>query len=197
MYLYWIITNKKRNGDSMKKALVMIDVQNDYFKEGRMALHSPEQALANINKLEASFIEKQLPIIYIQHINDQEAADFFERGTKGVLLHEQLKTTHSSIIIEKHFPNSFIETNLKETLDSLGVQQVIITGMMTHMCIDSTTRASKELGYQPILISDATATKALTFEAHEIPAEAVQRAFLSALETFSTVMKTDDYLNGL
>jgi len=69
--------------------------------------------------------------------------------------------------------------------------------MMTHMCIDSTTRASKELGYQPILISDATATKALTFEAHEIPAEAVQRAFLSALETFSTVMKTDDYLNGL
>ena len=69
--------------------------------------------------------------------------------------------------------------------------------MMTHMCIDSTTRASKELGYQPILISDATATKALTFEAHKIPAEAVQRAFLSALETFSTVMKTDDYLNGL
>ncbi|MDT2961103.1 cysteine hydrolase family protein, partial [Enterococcus casseliflavus] len=60
----------------MKKALVIIDVQNDYFKEGRMALHSPEQALANINKLEASFIEKQLPIIYIQHINDQEAADF-------------------------------------------------------------------------------------------------------------------------
>ncbi len=94
MYLYWIITNKKRNGDSMKKALVIIDVQNDYFKEGRMALHSPEQALANINKLEASFIEKQLPIIYIQHINDQEAADFFERGTKGVRLHEQLKTTH-------------------------------------------------------------------------------------------------------
>jgi nicotinamidase-related amidase len=187
----------KRNGDSMKKALVIIDVQNDYFEDGKMPLHLPEKALAKINKLEESFTAKKLPIIYIQHIKEQGTADFFARGTKGVLLHENLKTNHSCIIIEKQFPNSFIETNLKETLDSLDVQQVIITGMMTHMCIDSTTRASKELGYEPIVISDATATKALTFEDHEIRAEDVQRSFLSALESFSTVMKTSAYLNTI
>ncbi|MFW3589445.1 cysteine hydrolase family protein [Vagococcus fluvialis] len=178
----------------MKKALLIIDVQNDYFKHGKMELHLPEEALMKINKLEDYFIEKKQPIIYVQHIKEQGSTDFFERGTKGVLLHEKLKINSSSIIIEKQFPNSFFKTNLKEVLETLDIQQVIITGMMTHMCIDSTTRASKEYGYDPILISDATATKSLTFKNHEINAENVQLSFLSALTNFSNVVTTNKYL---
>ena len=111
-----------------------------------------------------------------------------------MLLHEKLKINSSSIIIEKQFPNSFFKTNLKEVLETLDIQQVIITGMMTRMCIDSTTRASKEYGYDPILISDATATKSLTFKNHEINAENVQLSFLSALTNFSNVVTTNKYL---
>ncbi|MGO2963062.1 MAG: cysteine hydrolase family protein [Carnobacterium maltaromaticum] len=178
----------------MKQALLVIDVQNDYFKHGKMELHLPEVALHRINKLEDFFILNNLPIIYIQHIKDQLNADFFERGTKGSLLHEGLKINSSSIIIEKQYPNSFFKTDLKELLDSLNIEQVVITGMMTHMCIDSTTRASRELGYNPILISDATSTRNLDFQGREVIAEDVQFSFLSALENFSQVVTTDHYL---
>lgn len=180
----------------MKKALLIIDVQNDYFRNGKMELHMPEKALNNINKLETAFIDSELPIIYIQHIKDQEDADFFKRGTQGSFLHEKLKIDSSSIIIEKQFPNSYVATNLQEVLESLKIKQVVITGMMTHMCIDSTTRASKELGYHPILISDATATKSLYFDNHEISAADVQHSFLSALTNFSTVISTDEFISG-
>lgn len=178
----------------MKQALLVIDVQNDYFKQGKMELHLPEVALHRINQLEVFFTRNNLPIIYIQHIKDQLDADFFARGTTGSHLHDGLNIHSSSIIIEKHYPNSFFETTLKEHLDSLKIEQVVITGMMTHMCIDSTTRASKEFGYNPILISDATATRNLAFQGHEVLAEDVQLAFLAALENFSQVMTTDHFL---
>lgn len=178
----------------MKQALLVIDVQNDYFYQGKMELELPQEALYQINKVEEFFIANNLPIVYIQHIKDQENADFFKRGTRGSLLHEELRVDSSSIIMEKQYPNSFFKTNLIEILKSLKIEQVVITGMMTHMCIDSTTRASKELGYNPIVLSDATATKKLTFQNFEVTAEKVQLSFLSALENFSQVITTEHYL---
>lgn len=178
----------------MKQALLVIDVQNDYFEHGKMELYLPEKALQQINKVEDKFISKGLPIIYIQHIKNQPNADFFERGTRGSFLHEKLKVAPSSIVIEKQYPNSFLKTTLKETLESLEIEQIVITGMMTHMCVDSTTRASKELGYNPILLSDATATKNLHSNHLEVSAEQVQASFLAALENFSEVITTDDFL---
>jgi nicotinamidase-related amidase len=134
----------------MKQALLIIDVQNDYFKNGKMELVNPDDALAKINQLEDHFIHNNLPIIYIQHINPS-AAIFFQENTVGVALHPQLQVQDSSIIVEKHFPNSFVETELQEILKQHQVEQLVITGMMTHVCIDSGTRAAKELGYQPIV----------------------------------------------
>lgn len=179
----------------MKQALLIIDVQNDYFQHGKMELHRPKKALQQINKLEKFFTRQELPTIYIQHVKHQLNADFFVRGTTGALLHEELQVNSLSIVIEKQYPNSFFETDLQDILDSLNIEQVVITGMMTHMCIDSTTRASKELGYNPILISDATATKALKFQEFEVSADNVQNSFLSALKNFSKVLTTDQYLN--
>jgi nicotinamidase-related amidase len=180
----------------MKQALVIIDVQNDYFSNGKMTLHEPEKALAEIQKLEAYFNKNKLPIIYIQHIKENPQADFFGRNTVGAALHSGLATTNHSIIIEKHYPNSFIETRLQSTLIELAVEQVVITGMMTHMCIDSTTRASAELGFQPVLIADATATKTLNFAETSISAQVVESAFLSALTNFAEVFTTDEFLTS-
>jgi len=77
----------------------------------------------------------------------------------------------------------------------MAVEQLVIIGMMTHMCVDSTTRASKELGYEPIVIADATATKSLAFNGREISAIDVQGAFLSALKNFAQVITAAEFLS--
>ncbi len=177
----------------MKQALLVIDVQNDYFPKGRMALENPDNALKVINQLEKYFSDKDLPIVYVQHVNEAPAG-FFEKGTEGVALHPALKKNQSSIVIDKKFPNSFYQTDLKSRLDALQVEQLVITGMMTHMCVDSTTRASKELGYEPILISDATATKQLQIQGKNITAAKVQAAFLAALQTFANVITAEQFI---
>ena len=179
----------------MKQALLVIDVQNDYFDGGKMPLSNPESALSNINLLENKFRAQKLPIIYIQHIKHMKNADFFEAGTIGANLHKNLTVDCDDIIIEKHFPNSFLETNLLETLQNLEIEQLVITGMMTHMCVDSTTRAARELGFQPILVSDSTATKALEFDEKLVKSDDVQASFLAALSNFATVVATKEALN--
>ena len=180
----------------MKQALLIIDIQNDYFPEGKNELHEADKALLKVNQLENSFLSEQKPIIYIQHIKHQLNADFFEAGTIGCELHPNLKLQEQSIIIEKHFPNSFLETELLETLKKIEIEQLVICGMMTQMCVDSTTRAAKELGFQPVLISDATATKDLIFENKKVLAENVQLSFLSALQNFAQVLTADQFLKG-
>ncbi|GAB2023812.1 cysteine hydrolase family protein [Pseudolactococcus yaeyamensis] len=145
----------------MKQGLLVIDVQNDYFAGGKMVLVDADKALTNVNKLEEKFTAKNLPIIYIQHIKNSKDADFFGKGTIGAALHSGLKINDSSIIIQKKFPNSFLLTNLKRTLRALKVDQLVICGMMTHMCIRATTPIAGKLGYAPILIHDATAIKDL------------------------------------
>jgi nicotinamidase-related amidase len=107
----------------------------------------------------------------------------------GVALHPQLQVKDSSIIVEKHFPNSFLETKLQEILKQHQVEQLVITGMMTHVCIDSSTRAAKELGYQPIVIADATATRDLEHDGKIVKAADVQTAFCLLL-AFSLQCKT-------
>jgi nicotinamidase-related amidase len=177
----------------MKQALLIIDVQNDYFKNGKMELVGPDQALEKIKQLEQYFSEKNLPIIYVQHINPPQAS-FFQENTDGVLLHPELDAHSDALIVIKHYPNSFLETNLDELLKAHQIEQLVITGMMTHICIDSGTRAAKELGYQPILIGDATATRDLSYDGKTVKAEDVQTAFLAALTMFAPVQSTSDFL---
>lgn len=184
----------KKVGTMMKQALLVIDVQNDYFPTGKMELRHPEMALQNIKQLENYFFNHDLPIIYIQHIKHEPKATFFQVGTQGVKLHKDLKANAKSIIIEKHFPNSFYRTNLEQTLYALGVEQLVICGMMTQMCVDSTTRASNELQFNPILIKDAVATKDLTFDGKTIKADAVQASFLASLSNFACISSTAEFL---
>ncbi|MBJ9702392.1 cysteine hydrolase family protein [Acinetobacter calcoaceticus] len=177
----------------MKQALLIIDVQNDYFKNGKMELVGPDQALEKIKQLEQYFSEKNLPIIYVQHINPPQAS-FFQENTDGVLLHPELNAQNDALIVIKHYPNSFLETNLDELLKAHQIEQLVITGMMTHICIDSGTRAAKERGYHPILIGDATATRDLSYDGKTVKAEDVQTAFLAALTMFAPVQSTSDFL---
>ena len=143
----------------MKKGLLIIDVQNDYFEGGKMELQNSKEALDNIIKLKELFKQQKLPIFYIQHIKRDTSPGFFKEGTSGADIHSRLiPITSNEYIIQKEFPNSFLNTTLQGKLEEESVEQLVICGMMTHMCVDSTTRKAKELNFRPILIHNGCAT---------------------------------------
>ena len=101
-------------------------------------------------------------------------------------------------MIQKNFPNSFRETALLDYLRDRNVGQLVIGGMMTHMCIDSTTRAAADLGFECFLARDACATKTLSFGGEAIPAASVQMAFLASLNgLFAKVLSVDELCSNL
>ncbi len=172
----------------MKEALLIIDVQNDYFPGGANELHNPYEAEARIVELIAESRTCGRPIIYIQHINPPDDY-FFLEGTHGVEISERIKPRDKDMIIVKHFPNSFLETELDDHLKSLGVDTLIVCGMMTHMCIDTTVRAAMDYGYQVKLAANACATMDLEIAGEIIPADIVQKTFIASMEgVFATVI---------
>ena len=180
--------------DKIDTALVIIDVQNDYFPQGKCELFQSEQALKVTKRLLEHFRERKLPIFYVQHISSEGAA-FFLPNTKGVQLHKEIEPLGSEYIIVKHTPNGFHETTLQEKLTSLSIKNLVMCGMMTHMCVDTTVRAAKDLGYLVTLISDACATKDLEWNGRKLPASLINDVYMASLNgRFATVMSSTDYL---
>ena len=180
--------------DKIDTALVIIDVQNDYFPQGKCELFQSEQALKVTKRLLKHFRERKLPVFYVQHISPEDAA-FFLPNTKGVQLHKEIEPLGSEYIIVKHTPNGFHETTLQEKLTSLSIKNLVMCGMMTHMCVDTTVRAAKDLGYLVTLISDACATKDLEWNGRKLPASLINDVYMASLNgRFATVMSSTDYL---
>jgi nicotinamidase-related amidase len=179
----------------MKTALLLIDIQNDYFEGGTMQLSGSDKASLNAKVLLEKFRNEHLPVIHVQHIADRPNATFFLPETNGAEIHENVKPLPSEKIIKKQTPNSFKKTELQEYLQENEITDLVICGMMTHMCVDATTRAAKDLGYSCVLISDACATKDLDIYGEKVKAEDIQKSFLAALNYFySTVMTTRQYM---
>lgn len=184
-----------------KSALLIIDVQNDYFPGGKMALHEPEQALAKITELLQFYRQQQWPVIHIQHEMYDRAdrpATFFLPHTEGQQLHPAVLPAENETLLIKHFPSSFAGTGLLEVLQQQQIKQLIICGMMTHMCVDTTTRAAFDLGFDVQVAIDATATKALTFSGNTVSADQVKTTVAAALHgTFAQVTPTAELLTAL
>lgn len=177
----------------MKQALIIIDIQNDYFEGGKYPLYQPQEAALKAKSILEQCRQYSIPVIHIQHINPA-GAPFFEPNTEGVKINDLVKPQPGETIVTKHYPNSFLETTLKEELDKLQIKQLIIVGMMTHMCIDTTTRAAKDLDYECTLIADCCATRNLEYNNHQIDAMAVQTAYLAGLNgTFAKVINYSDF----
>lgn len=177
----------------MRKALLIVDVQNDYFEGGKSELDEPRRALINIEKALKLFREKGLPVIHVQHINTRAGATFFLPNTDGVSIHKNLTPLKNEVLIIKHAPNSFLDTNLDTVLQENEITELIICGMMSHMCIDTTTRACMDYGIKATLLEDACATKNLVFHKKTIPAETVHDVFMASLNgTFAKVIKTNE-----
>ena len=146
-------------------------------------------ALAGFSGVVVAFRSKSLPVIHIQHISTRPGATFFLPNTPGAQIHQSVLPKEGEPLFQKHFPSAFRETALLEHLRKAKISRLAIAGMMTHMCIDTTTRAATDLGFSCLLAQDACATRALAFKGVQVPAGSVQAAYLAALNgPFAKVM---------
>jgi nicotinamidase-related amidase len=182
----------------MKSALLLIDIQNDYFPGGALELAGMNQAAAGAQEVLAAFRKDRRPIFHVQHLALGPGATFFVPGTAGVEIHDSVRPLPGEALVRKHYPNSFRETGLLEVLQGAGVDEVIICGAMSHMCIDATTRAAFDYGFTCTVIHDACATRDLTFDGRTIPAGQVHGAFMAALGMrYARVISLEDFLREL
>ena len=180
----------------MTTALIIVDIQNDYFANGKMELSNPDKAATNAAKVLGWFRQNNKEnIFHVQHIAGSPELGFFLPNTVGADIHETVLPVENESIIVKNFPNSFLKTDLEWQLREKGVTKVIVVGMMTHMCIDATVRAAVDLGFETTLIEDACATRDLSYQDMVVPAEQVHYAFVSALQSmYAKVASTEDFL---
>ena len=181
----------------MKKALILIDIQNDYFPGGLFELNQPDAAAENAKNALAYFRKKALPIFHVQHINTVADAPFFIANTEGVDIHALVAPLPGEPIVVKNTPDSFFNTDLLMLLKELGIEQLVICGMMSHMCVDTTVRSAKMLGFEIELLSDACTTRDLLWENAPIPTDLVHAAFMAALQnTFADVKRTETFIKS-
>ncbi len=182
----------------MSAALLIIDIQNDYFPGGDMELVGRTEAGEQARKLLTAFRQKALPVIHVRHISNYPGATFFLPGTPGAEIHDSVAPGDGETVIEKHFPNSFRDTPLLEYLRGNKITDLVVAGMMTHMCIDTSVRAANDLGFKCSVAHDACATKSLSYGGVVVSAENVQVAFLAALNgLFAKVQSVDELCGGL
>ncbi len=178
-------------------ALVIIDIQNDYFEGGMNPLYKAESALNNAKKVIELCRNNHLPVVHVQHISQKENASFFIKGTKGANIHAEIVPQQNETVVIKHYANSFYETNLDESLKQHDIKKIVIIGMMTHHCIDTTVRAARDYDYEVTVVQEACATKDLEINEQIIPAETVQKTFMAALQGFAHVIEIDKFLENI
>jgi len=182
----------------MERALLLIDIQNDYFPGGRMELTGSAEAGGKAGTLLAAFRSRDLPVIHIQHVSVRPGAGFFLPDTEGVEIHASVLPREGETVFQKHYPNSFRETPLLDHLRRIGTGRLVIAGMMTHLCVDSTVRAAFDLGFACLLAHDACATRGLSFGSVAVPAEHVHASHTAALQgIFCKVLSTGEISSGL
>lgn len=179
----------------MPTGLVIVDIQNDYFPGGNMALVGMDAAAKRASELLGAFRKNGLPLYHVQHLSVRPGATFFIPNTPGAEIHEAVKPIAGEPLIQKHFPNAFRDTQLLEKVRADGVDQLVICGAMSHMCIDATTRAAFDLGFKCTVIEDACATRDLSFHGQTIPAKDVHAAFMAALSVpYASVVANEDFI---
>jgi nicotinamidase-related amidase len=178
----------------MNPGLLLVDIQNDYFAGGRMQLEGISDAGRRAGDLLNFFRDRQWPTFHIQHVSTSDDAPFFRPNTDGVELHQSIAPLPGEVVVLKNFPNSFRETSLHAELQKHELSSVVICGAMSHMCVDATTRAAFDFGFECEVIHDACATCNLAFGGAVIPAREVHGAFMAALGmAYARVLTWDEY----
>lgn len=181
----------------MKRALLVIDVQNEYFT-GRLPVSYPENSLSKICQAMEAANEKNLPIILIQHTAPQKDAQTFVKDTFEWEIHEEILNKKFDYIIEKTLPGSFTGTELERILKGQNIDTVVISGYMTQMCCDTTSRQAVHLGYNVEFLSDATGTLTISNYTGTISDADLHNAILvTQAMGFSQVLTVADWIKKI
>ena len=182
----------------MNTALLLLEIQNDYFPNGRFTLEKSLEASSKAQAVLNAYRQKKQPIIHVQHISTHPDAAFLLPCTKGADFYADVRPEKNETIIKKHYPNSFKDTTLLNHLIKNQISHLTICGMMTHTSVDATVRAAYDLGFTITVLHDACAARQLEFNHTLIPAQTVHLAFLAAFQpTYATVLATEDYLQKI
>ncbi|MNS49857.1 Streptothricin hydrolase [compost metagenome] len=164
-----------------RRAVIAIDIQNEYFDTGKLPLVGIEAAASQARQVMDDARAKGDMVVHVRHEFSDPQAPFFTPGTPGVAIHESVAPMAGEPVVLKNYPNSFRDTNLKALLEEGGVEEVVLVGAMSHMCIDATSRAAADLGYKTLVVHDACATRDLEFDGMTVPAAQVHAALMAAL----------------
>lgn len=169
--------------------LVLIDCQNTYT-EGVMALDGVAAALDEVAALLDRARTAGIPIVHVQH-DDGPGSLYDVNGHSGAIVAAVAPRDGEPVVV-KNYPNSFVDTEFDQRLKAVGATNLVLTGFMTHMCVNSTARGAFNLGYAPTVVASATATRALPgVDGATVPADALQSASLAALKDLFAVVVPD------
>ena len=144
-----------------KRALLVIDVQNDYFAGGGFPLWNTEAILANIETAIVRANSLGIPVVLVQHLADSGngASPFFNRGTPGAEIHPRiLAAAPTAVIVSKSFADGFVGTTLEATLQAMGVRELLVCGMMTQNCVTHTAISRSAEKYDVSILADCCTT---------------------------------------
>lgn len=179
----------------MTTALLLLEIQNDYFPNGRIPLEKSLEATTRTQAILQAFRDKKLPVIHVQHISTLPDASYLLPCTRGAEFYSSVQPAKGEAVVKKHYANSFKDTTLLAQLNKHKVKHLVICGMMTQQAVDATVRAASDLGFTCSIIHDACAAKQLEFNQTAIPALNVHHAFLAALQAgYATLFSTDEFL---
>lgn len=182
---------------NQKRALLVIDVQNEYFT-GRLPVTYPAGSLANVLAAMDAAHAHGVPVVVIQHESPQPDAAVFRKGSREWELHPEVAARPHDALIHKSLPGSFTGTGLEAWLRQRGIETVVIAGYMTQMCCDTTSRQAMHLGFAVEFLSDATGTLAVKNDAGAVSDEELHRAILVTQQMrFSRVINTADWIAQL
>lgn len=181
----------------MGRALLVIDVQNEYFT-GALPITHPAGHLGRVLHAADAARGAGVPVVVVRHGFDAPDAPFFRPGTPGWELHPEVAARPRDLLLDKALPGCFTGTELEAWLRARDVDTVTVAGYMTHMCCDTTARQAMHLGLKVEFLSDATGTLAVSNAAGSVTAEELHRAVLCAQQMMiSEVLDTDAWLGRL
>ncbi|WP_218997738.1 cysteine hydrolase family protein [Shewanella algae] len=180
-----------------KRAVIVVDIQNEYFSSGKLPLVNIEQAAANAARVIQMARQNKDLLIHVHHEFPDPNAPLFTPGSGGVEIHESVAPDGDEPVILKNYPNSFLNTNLKELLDTNSIEEVVVIGAMSHMCIEATSRAASDFGYKVTVVEDACTTLDLEFNGVKVPAAQVHATAMAALEfAYASIKSTAGFINS-
>lgn len=177
------------------RAVIVVDLQNEYLPSGKLPLVGIDAAVSNAARIIDATRSSGDILVHVRHESPTADAPIFAAGSDNVKIIEAVAPREGETVVVKQYPNAFRETALKAMLDEQGVDEVVVIGAMSHMCIDATSRAAADFGYAVTVVHDACATLDVEFGGKTVPAADVHAAYMSALGwAYGKIVSSDELL---